>query len=1087
MRRNNLSLHSYDINMNVLKDLIQRCHQHRKQPLQQRKTVTTPALYKGRNYHFTVLCAWKYPVRLYELEQACISFMPIGSAPMHDRGPMNLGDERFFRRQGLQDWDVSLWQRSWGIQIYTGTPSERDNAQWHDIEFKYDAICASPDAVLACIEALANVVANPLLTLTKSGGLRFSCRVSDYLHPNTNETKQYIYKHTPTPENPHQRDLYLQVLGDKGYSRWDARYEILLGNLLDPPIITKEVLFASIDPLRTALHQPAPSIEMESESTVQTATVVPASLGSLNLNLAKQALLKRGFSYVEKKNNVHHWSISDNKQTPKYISLWEDENAVWIRASTPNTGLPTEATYITDVWDDTGILPPIPATGLPLSEKILAVREGKLSPLAIKRPPLTLHKPEHESEICQTLEENTDQIQRVLNQDARFLKLTIPKTGEGKYDAIASYVRNGGAISVNIKPFLANETEQHFQKQNLPSFAHWKPRTHLWEQAKEISVEVRMATPFQHGNVCEDPERCDALEQKGGNPSESICPQCPVYIECQERGYLSQFTAFKSIKAQLSSPTGLLLNPQYSEVAEAMLDQTDDTQRLCIIDEVGVENLFVKCRVSKNTFEAWRVNWQRDTLGNFANALLNALEIKKGFEGNAIRRLRAAIEAFQGQEETIVQQMCQVNIPGKNVPMSMTEAIALGILDTATVENIQAFPTVYRDPNWTLWHQLKRFFTYYTRDADAPMLWDGHTLQFWVPPVLHPSVKRLLFMLSNISERDLHNAFPDEKIEIAHIKPTTWIKGNQVFQIRTGIHPRQAILNYENDWDILGTSIIGQRFLLGIKSEIKRDPNVKHAIISVIPIIEHLTNITAMENVCCAINFKDAHRAQIALETADVIWIIGIPHWTPGMYWRHSQILFGNDEKPLCYEGETDYGRYKDERVQRVHDRSVVSLLTEIIGRVGLNRLPNKTVVLLTSMPLPGITDRPETLLFDWEDFEIAGRLNKLPEVIAERQRFETERDNLTAESDRQKVEQILGISKSQANRVLMKLRGGKIERVPFHEQIHALLEGGEKTTAELIAAIDGHPGAVKNELKRLVDIGEIVKVRRAVYALPSE
>ena len=111
----------------------------------------------------------------------------------------------------------------------------------------------------------------------------------------------------------------------------------------------------------------------------------------------------------------------------------------------------------------------------------------------------------------------------------------------------------------------------------------------------------------------------------------------------------------------------------------------------------------------------------------------------------------------------------------------------------------------------------------------------------------------------------------------------------------------------------------------------------------------------------------------------------------------------------------------------------------------------------------------------------------KLPEVIAERQHFEEERANLTAESGREKVQQVLGISKSQANRLLMKLRGGKIERVPFHEQIHVLLKDGEKTTAELIDAIDGHPGAVKNELKRLVDMGEIVKVRRAVYALPPE
>ena len=418
--------------------------------------------------------------------------------------------------------------------------------------------------------------------------------------------------------------------------------------------------------------------------------------------------------------------------------------------------------------------------------------------------------------------------------------------------------------------------------------------------------------------------------------------------------------------------------------------------------------------------------------------------------------------------------------------MSITQAIALGILDTSTVESIQAFPTVYPDPNWTFWHQLKRFFARYTRDADAPMLWTGKDLQFWVPSVLHPRVKRFLFMSSTLSERDLRKAFPDEEIEVTHIKPTAWIAGNQVFQIRTGTYPRQTILNYDTDWDILGMSKTGQRFFLGIQAEIERAPNVKHVIITSAPTLLHLRNITAKKNVLFATDFKKIEELDTTFETADVIWIVGAPYWTPGLIWRHSQILFGNEEKPLCYEGDMESCSYKDERVQSIYEKNAIGLFTEIIGRAGLTRLPNKKIVLLTSARLPDITDRAETLLFDWEDFEVAGGLDKLPEVIAERQRFERERDNLTSESGREKVEQVLGISKSQANRVLTKLRGGKIQRVSFHEQIRSLLEGGEKKTAELTAAIEGHPGAVKNELKRLIDSGEIVKVRRAVYALPK-
>ncbi len=1144
MRRNNQSPRSYGLTLNSLKDLIQRCHQRRKKPLRQRQTMVTPAPDKGRRYHFTIQCAWKYPVRLYELEEADISIMPIGRAPEYDHGPRDFGDERFFRRQRLQDWSIGLWQRSWGIQVYTGTPSECNDAQWHDIDFKYEAICVAPDIVFACIEALVNSVPNPLLTMTKSGGLRFSCRIPNYLHPNVIEVKQYIYQHTPTPENPYHRDVYLEILGEMGYSRWDGRYEILLGNLLDPPVIAKELLFSSIDVLRTALHEPASPGEKESEFTAQAAAVVPSSLGSYNLNLAKQAFLKREFSYVQEENGVHYWTRPNGSVGDRDVLLWEQGGAVWVRAATPNTKLPMESTPITDVWDDTGILPPITATGLPVTDKALAVREGKLSPLALKRPSPVLHKPEHTETVYGTLEETTVQMQRIFDGTARITAL-IAETGAAKYHALESYIRNDGTISLAAEPLLAKKAEEYFQERNLSSFVRWKPRKHLWEQVKEIPIAERMATSFQRGNVCEDAERCDTLEDKGGNPSENICPQCPVYTACQQHGYLSQPLRLQRAKAQISEMRELFFNPRPSEIVDEILESVDDSNRLCIIDNVPANRLFVPCRVRKKTLEEWSANWHQSTLGNFTDALLNALESKNAFHDNAVGRVRATVQAFERHEEVLIQQMCQVNTRGKvvecefiddetgkalarhsiefeshasayipldanaadrltakglsvfeldafelnkdmKIPMSMAQAIKLGVLDGSTVENIQKFPTVYQNSNWTLWHQLKRFFAHYKRDADAPMLWTNKMIQFWVPPVLHPRAKGLLFMSSTLPERYLRKAFPNEKIEVHHIKPPMWVAGTRIFQIRTGTYPRQTLLNYDTDWDILGMSKTGQCFFLGIQAEIAKDSSVKHAIITNASVTPHLQNIAAKENVCLVMNFKEVEQSGTALEAAEVIWIVGVPYWTSGIYWRQAQTLFGNDEKPLCYEGEMDSGSYKDERVQSVYERNVARFLTDIVSRVGLNHLPNKTVVLITSMPLPNITDRPETLLFDWEDFEVAGGLDKLPDVIAERERFETERDNLTAESSRQEVEEVLGISKSQANRVLMKLRGGKIERVPFHEQIHALLENGEKTTAELIDAIEGHPGAVKNELKRLVDIGEIVKVRRAVYALPS-
>ena len=1131
--------------MNSLKHLIQYCHERHEQPLRQRKTLVTPAPYKGLPYQFTVYCAHRCRQRLYDLEQADISFMPTGRAPENDRGPTSFGGERFFKRQKIEDWGVRRLHTSWGLQVYTGIPSERNGARWHDFDFKYEALCAAPDAVIACIEPLVNAVANPLLVLSKSGGLRFSCRIPDYLHPKTEEDRLYIHKYSPTAEKPHQRDVYLEILGEEGYSPWDARYEILFGNLLDPPVISKDVIFPFIDALRAVLHEPAPPGQRKLEPDSQSTTVAPPSLGSLRLDLAKEAFMKRGFSYVHQENGLHLWTQHVGKVDNGGVWLWEDKGAVWIRASTPDTQLPTEATQITDVWDDTGILPPLPAAGLPISDKVLAVREGKLSPLGIKRPSPVLQKPEHTHRVYETLEESAVQMQRAFKGTARITGL-IAETGAGKSYTAGSYVLNGGSISLNARFWTVEEVAHHFQKRNLPSVARWRARRHRWRVVKEIPVEERMANPFQRGNVCEDHERCDALEKKGGDPNESICPQCPVYTACQQRGYLSQPTALKHAKAQISGKPYQFFDPQFSEVVEEILEEVDDTQRLCIIDEAHAHDLFIECGISINTLEKWCVSWQGDALGNFAQALLNTLGIEDPLNDNAVGRIRVVMQAFQEHEAELVRQMCRVNLQGKvveggtvdaetgeelahfsiefeggatvhiplddnaakrlmmnglpffrhrsfavnedmKIQMSMAQAIQLGILDVETVQSIEKFSPVCRDPNWTLWHQLKHFFTYYTRDVDTPMIWNNEALRFWVPPVLHPSVKRLLLMSPNLSEQDLRSVFPDEEIKVIHIKPTAWIAGNRVFQIRTDNYPLETILEYNNGWDVIGVSKTGQRILLGIQAEIERDPSVKHAIITDRLIIEHLTDVAEKENVCFITDFKELERLETAFEEAQVVWIVGTPRWQPGMIWRRAQILFGNNEKPLRYERETEPFRYKDERVQSVYEQHVVGLLTEIVGQAGLNRLPGKKVVLISSFPVPDITDRPETLLFDWEDFEVAGELDKLPEVIATRKRFETESENLNAESSREEVQRVLGYSERQTTRVLQRLRGGKKLRVPFREQILPLLASdGEKKTAELVSAIDGHPKAINNELTRLVKTGEIVKVRHGVYALKT-
>ena len=1127
---------------NILPDIISRCHDRHEKPLKQRKTTLTPPLYKGLPYQVTVHCAYRYSVPIQDLEAADIFFLPIGRAPGTDHSPRHFGGTPFWQREQIPDWDAIRWPRSWGIQVSTGMPSARDGAAWHDIDFKYETICAAPDAVFACVQALIHSAVNPLLTISKSGGLRFSCRIPGYLHPSTKQARFYIYKQTSAAAHPNPHEVYLEIFGERGYTRWDARHEIVIGDLLDPPVIPKEVLFAPLDALRAVLHDPVHQKLPDAESVPDP----PTSLGSRKLDLAREALSKHGFSYLRQADGVHYWNRRGDRLGTAEVSAWESEGGVWVRAATSDTGLPTAATLITDVWDDTGILPPIPATGQPIDDKVRTVRSGELSPLAIKRPRPILHKSESTEKTPETPEEISVQGQRAFDRNVRVVGF-MPETTLERNREIETFLRNSRAICLNVlNAANAAEAAQFFQRRDSSSVARWRDRMYLWDQVKDIPVDVRMATPFQHGNVCEDPQRCEALEKKGGDPSESICPQCRVYTACQERGYLSQPSTLQTPQVQIIEGLHLFLDPHYRKIVEPLLEAGDGTQPLCIINATTETEfrLFPKCELSKTVLEEWCVNWQGSALGNFAIALRNAAEIRDKSPANAIRRLRTILQTFEWLEDEIIQQMCHVNVQGRvvargvidaetgaelarytiefaqgstayipldaaaadrlvaqalpvlhlktfvpnedvKISIPIADAIRLGILDAATPANILEFPTVCGDPNWTFWHQLKRFFAHYTRDADAPMRWVDKTLQFSVPPMLHPNIKHLLVTASVLSSEHLRRAFPDTEVEVLPPKPMAWVPGNRVFQIRTGIYPDHTIIDVNNTWDVFGLSKTGQHLFWRIQAEIERDPDIKHGIIVHRQALGQLGDIAKNENVCFLATFREKEGLETAFQEAQVIWIVGMPHIKPLDILERTQILFGNDEEPLSYEMEPEIYRYKDERVQSVYEITIFRLFRETIDFAQLNRFGNKKIMLLTSLHIPEITDRPETLLFDWEDFDVAGGLDKLAEVIATREHFETERDNLTAESSRKEVEAILGYSPRQANRVLQRMRGGKSARATFREQILVLLADGEKTTPEVTAAIQGHPKAINTELTRLVSRGEIVKVQRGVYRLP--
>ena len=1006
--------------MESVKDIIQQCHERRQKTLQQRETIVSPTLHGEYPYRYTVYCARRHPLLLHDLEQADISFMPIGQVPF-DQGPAYRGGTRLLRRQGTLNWEPRRWFSSWGIQVYTGAPSARDGANWHDIEFTYRAIRDAPDAVAVCVDALLNAVMNPLLTLLKSGGLRFSCRVPDYLHPHTTDAKQYVHKHLPNTDHHRDRDIYVEIIGDKGYTRWDARYEILTGSLLNPPLISKDVLFAFLDVLREPLHEPAPAAE---------------------LDLTDETLV-----------DTQDFDDFD------VIESLEIEQAV--------------------------------------NQSILAVQRGELSPIGIKRPRPLLEKVKHPA-----VEDETN----LSEQETRILGIMTGSMSTEKKREIEATFLDTAPIWINANtPHDAEEVERYYEAQGV-SVGRWKPRNYRWKQTRGIPIAERIQNPFARENVCEDAERCDALAQKGGDPNKSICPSCPVYDACHARGYLSQFKTLKEKQVIVADIPNLFLDRRYAAFVDTLI--APDT--VCIINdsESQLTNLFSEHHLSTEVFESWLINWSRAALGQFAKTALNAIQITDSQHGDIAKRIRAVVQAFGRLEDGIVQQMYQVNFTdeaGRGAAIDTDSAIQRGILDISTSENIEALPNVYRNPEWTLWHQLKVFFAYYTRDMDAPMFVDDGILRFWLPPRIHQEIQHLVFISPTFSEDGFKEVFPEETVSVRRVESQgTSLSGNKAFQLRSAPHISHAIANYEVNWDVFSLSKIGSRFFTGIYQETKRHPDRNYVVISSTSAKVMLKNV--LGNI---VNYHDlikdtrAHSEELRtafettdvyydrlntlrpiFEAADVVWIVGTPYWHPKFVWEQAKVLFGNQAEPLNYNLTINPYQFADERIQGLYEQNAIGALTQIVQIAGFNEASGKTLVLNTALRIPSVTDAPETELFDWEDFEIAGGLDALSKTIQIREGYEAEYANMDASWSRKRVEYLLGVSKAQANRILMRLRGSKLERIPFHVQIFELLSDGEKTTSEILESIQGNPGAIKNELTHLVETGEIVRVRRGVYAL---
>lgn len=178
-------------------------------------------------------------VRLDELEEAGLSFVPIGNNGMPKlkyADLRNAGEQIKVSSYGKNKaWWTSV---VYGIQIFTGKISKcKFHSKPHflvDIDIESQMVESHDEAVEIVMKLYdAHCKGVPFIVRTKSGGWRLSA-YSDYA------SKVVKFVDTSVVSDQNRFPMALEVMSENGMSRYDERYEVVEGSLTEIPHISKE-------------------------------------------------------------------------------------------------------------------------------------------------------------------------------------------------------------------------------------------------------------------------------------------------------------------------------------------------------------------------------------------------------------------------------------------------------------------------------------------------------------------------------------------------------------------------------------------------------------------------------------------------------------------------------------------------------------------------------------------------------------------------------------------------------------------------------------------------------------------------------
>ena len=333
----------------------------------------------------------------------------------------------------------------------------------------------------------------------------------------------------------------------------------------------------------------------------------------------------------------------------------------------------------------------------------------------------------------------------------------------------------------------------------------------------------------------------------------------------------------------------------------------------------------------------------------------------------------------------------------------LDRAVSYKVFDRTDVESIQNMPTVSSRKDWTYWHKLKALFDEFPHDEMLPLVCpnresgsETNYISWHIHPRLHPKVPRVIFMGASLDielAQSVLRGYKDDMF-VEETPPTKFTPGASFLQLVTAKYPRRTLLERgKGIGKYIGLSQIGKQVTGLIRREIRQNPRKKFGIITFKWIVDTFRK-TWCDECPNLVYFENFARAEGTNPELDVLFVLGLPDIPQYDIEVAAKMMFGATERGatpldttrLEINAQSDGCPYIDSRMRRVWWLLVVESILQAIGRGRMNLIP-RCVVALTAVRLPNLTDRKETVLFDLPDWEIAGRLDRLPQTVAEREK----------------------------------------------------------------------------------------------------